>query len=54
MLELRSKMQNYIFIQDSWAHKASNFVLDRAIEKIKVDQQVYMIAPTLKALDKGR
>ena len=27
---------------------------DKAVEKIKVDQQIYMIAPTIKNLDSGR
>lgn len=27
---------------------------EKAVEKIKLDQQIYMIAPTLKKLDKGK
>ena len=37
MLELREKMQHFVFIQDSWVQKGSNFVLEQALEKIKID-----------------
>ena len=28
--------------------------MEQALEKIKIDQQIYMIAPTMKAIDAGR
>ena len=34
--------------------KDKSYNYEKAIEKIKVDQQIFMIAPTLKNLDKGR
>ena len=51
---MRATLQNQIGIKDSKELAEQTFSLDDAVEKIKVDQQIYMIAPTLKELDLGR
>ena len=43
-----------VTIKDSIKTNENSYNYERATEKIKVDQQIYMIAPTLKMLDKGR
>lgn len=47
MVEMRDKMQDMIFIRDTLAQKERSYSYDKAIEKVKVDQQIHMIAPTL-------
>ena len=46
-------MQDLVSIQEGDAAPLK-LGYDDAIEKIKIDQQIYMIAPRLKALDSGR
>jgi len=53
-LEMRTKLQDMVHIKDSVNSEVQSLNYEKAIEKIKVDQQIYMIAPTLKSLDKGR
>lgn len=50
-VEMRIKLQDSIGIKDGLHSKEQFLPYDQAIEKIKVDQQIYMIAPTLKQLD---
>ena len=50
-VEMRSKLQNSVGIKDSVQQPEQFLPYDQAIEKIKVDQQIYMIAPTLKELN---
>lgn len=45
-------MQDFIYIKDSIAEE--KYTSEQAVEKIKTDQQIYMIAPTLKRLSPGR
>ena len=47
-------MQDSIGLKDSPDHQEQFLNFDQTIEKIKVDQQIYMIAPTLKNLDGER
>jgi ubiquinone/menaquinone biosynthesis C-methylase UbiE len=47
-------MQDMVGLKDSPEHTEQFLNFDQAIEKIKVDQQIYMIAPTLKNLDGQR
>lgn len=46
---MRKQLQNQVGIRDSLSQpKEYFFDYDKAIEKVKVDQQVYMIAPKLR------
>jgi spermidine synthase len=51
---MRDKIQDKVMIKDTNFNKELSYNYEKAIEKIKVDQQIYMIAPTLRRLDKGR
>ena len=51
---MREQLQTSIGCRDSLKIKEEFFPYDQAIEKIKVDQQLFMIAPTLKVLDAER
>ena len=54
MVEMREKLQNSIGLKDTMLQKEQFYSYDQAIEKVKVDQQIYMIAPSLKNLDPER
>ena len=55
MVAMREKMQNQVGIRDSMAQPKENFFdYDQAIEKVKIDQQIYMIAPSIQQLDAGK
>ena len=45
-------MQDFIYIKDGVAEE--KFSSAQGVEKIKTDQQIFMIAPTLKRLSPGR
>mmetsp|Transcript_9314 Transcript_9314/g.15703 ORF Transcript_9314/g.15703 Transcript_9314/m.15703 type:complete len:417 (-) Transcript_9314:351-1601(-) len=51
---MRLKLQNSIALKDSVREPEEFYDYEKAVEKIKVDQQIYMIAPTLQVLDPGR
>ena len=53
-VSMREKLQNSIGCRDTLKMKEEFFTYDQTIEKIKVDQQLFMIAPTLKVLDPER
>lgn len=54
MVDMRAKLQDSVGIKDSALEKEEFYSYTQAIEKIKVDQQIFMIAPTIKLLDPGR
>ena len=49
-VETKNKVQNSVGLQEGVHHPLQLLPFDQAVEKIKVDQQIYMIAPTLKEL----
>jgi len=51
---MRQKLQDSVCLRDSLSQPEQFYSLEKAVEKIKVDQQIYMIAPTIKNLDPGR
>ena len=54
MVEMRDKMQDLVFIKDTKEQKEQSFTSDKATDKIKTDQQMFMINPEFKSLHKAR
>lgn len=54
MVAMRESLQDKVIIKNTWKEADQSYNYEKAIEKIKVDQQIYMISPTLKKLDKGK
>ena len=52
VIQYRKMMQDFIYIKDGVAEE--KYSSAQGVDKIKTDQQIYMIAPTLKRLSPGR
>lgn len=54
MVQMKQNMQDLVHIQDNMEQKELKYTSENAIEKIKTDQQMYMINPDFKSLHKAR
>lgn len=51
---MRDKLQDQVGLRDGIHDKEVFYNRELATEKIKIDQQVYMIAPRMKQIEPGK